>query len=239
MPEPLLEIRDLSVHYGKIEAIKGVSLRVEEGSIACIIGANGAGKTTILRAISGLVKATRGEIRFEGRRIDSLRTHELVGLGISQVPEGRRIFQEISVIDNLLLGAYLRKDRGGVQQDLEGIFRHFPILGERKSQMGGSLSGGEQQMLTIARALMNRPKLLLLDEPTLGLSPLMVKEIARIVREINRSKVSVILVEQNSRMALKTSHRGYVLETGEVVLEGKSSELIDNEHVREAYIGLG
>ena len=239
MTEPLLEIRDLSVHYGKIEAIKGVSLRVEEGSVVCIIGANGAGKTTILRAISGLVKATRGEILFEGRRIDSLRTHELVGLGISQVPEGRRIFQEMSVMDNLLLGAYLRKDRGGVEKDLEGIFRHFPILGERKGQMGGSLSGGEQQMLTIARALMNRPKLLLLDEPTLGLSPLMVKEIARIVREINRSKVSVILVEQNSRMALKVSHRGYVLETGEGVLEGKSSELLDNEHVREAYIGLG
>lgn len=239
MPDPLLEIRDLSVHYGKIEAVKGVSLQVEEGSIACIIGANGAGKTTILRAISGLERPSRGEIWFDGKRIDRARTHELVRMGISQVPSGRRLFPDMSVLDNLRMGAYLRRDRAAIEEDLESAFGHFPILRERRHQQAGRLSGGQQQMVAIARALMNRPRLLLLDEPTIGLSPLMVKEITRITRSINERKVSVILVEQNSQVALRTSHRAYVLETGRIVLQGRSAELIDDQNVREAYIGLG
>jgi branched-chain amino acid transport system ATP-binding protein len=242
MARPLLEIRDLSVHYGKIEAVKGVSLSVDEGSIVCIIGGNGAGKTTILRTISGLERATRGVISFDGQRIDALPTHEIVKMGISQVPAGRRIFPEMSVIDNLRMGAYLRRDRTGTQQDLHRIFQHFPRLAERRSQLAGRMSGGEQQMLAIARALMNRPRLLLLDEPTTGLAPLMVKEIARITRGISETQddpVSVVLVEQNSQVALRISHRGYVLETGRIVLDGDSSALLHDDHVREAYIGLG
>ena len=242
MGRPLLEIRDLSVHYGKVEAVKGVSLTVEEGSIVCIIGGNGAGKTTILRTISGLERPSRGAITLDGRRIDGLPTHEIVKLGISQVPAGRRIFPEMSVLDNLRMGAYLRRDRARTQEDLEQIFRHFPRLAQRKAQLAGRMSGGEQQMLAIARALMNRPRLLLLDEPTIGLAPLMVKEIARITRGINEDqhrKVSVVLVEQNSQVALRISHRGYVLETGRVVLDGDSSALLHDDHVREAYIGLG
>jgi branched-chain amino acid transport system ATP-binding protein len=238
MPSALLEVRDLSVHYGKIEAIKGVSLEVADGSIACIIGANGAGKTTILRTISGLERPTRGEIWFDGKRVDRCRTDQLVAMGISQVPSGRRLFPDMSILDNLRMGAYQRRDRAGIDADLEAAFEHFPFLWQRRSHLAGQLSGGQQQMLAIARALMSKPRLLLLDEPTIGLSPLMAKEIARITRSINERKVSVILVEQNSKMALSTSHRTYVLETGRIVLEGSSAALIDDPHVREAYIGL-
>ncbi len=237
-PRPLLEIRDLSVHYGKVEAVRGVSLAVDEGSIVCIIGSNGAGKTTILRAISGLERPSRGEIWFDGERIDGAATHEIVRRGIAQVPSGRRLFPEMTVLDNLRMGAYQRRDRAGIEQGLEETFEHFPFLRERRNHLAGRLSGGQQQMVAIARALMTRPRLLLLDEPTIGLSPLMVKEITRITRGINQRSVSVILVEQNSQVALKTSHQAFVLETGRIVLKGSSAELINDHHVREAYIGL-
>lgn len=231
------EIKNLSVHYEKIEAVKDISLQLEEKNIICIIGANGAGKTTTLRTISGLKSPTRGEILLEGQRIDNLPTFKIVQKGISHVPEGRHVFPRMSVMDNLLMGSYLRKDKEEMKKDLENIMSIFPILNQRQKQMGGSLSGGEQQMLTMARALMNGPKLLLLDEPTLGLSPLMVKEVSLMTEKVNQNGVSVILVEQNSRVALKISHEGYVLETGSVALRGKSSELINNEHVKKAYLG--
>lgn len=231
------EVRDLVVHYEKVEAVKGIPIQVSEGECVCIIGSNGAGKTTIMRAISGLKKPTSGEILFQGKRIDTLTTSNVVAEGISLVPEGRMIFQEMSVRDNLLMGAYLRKDRKSVNRDLEEIFHRFPILGERQKQMGGSLSGGEQQMLTIGRSLMSKPKMLLLDEPTLGLAPLIVIQIVEIVKEINQSGISVLLVEQNSYVALQISKRGYVLETGSIAMEDQSSNLINNEHVKEAYLG--
>jgi len=231
------EVRDLVVHYEKVEAVKGIPVQVSEGECVCIIGSNGAGKTTIMRAISGLKKPTSGEILFQGKRIDKLTTSNVVAEGICLVPEGRMIFQEMSVRDNLLMGAYLRKDRKSVNRDLEEIFHRFPILGERQKQMGGSLSGGEQQMLTIGRSLMSKPKMLLLDEPTLGLAPLIVIQIVEIVKEINQSGISVLLVEQNSYVALQISKRGYVLETGSIAMEDESSNLINNEHVKEAYLG--
>jgi len=231
------EIRDLRVNYEKVEAIKGISMGLEKGMMACIIGANGAGKTSILRTISALKKAAGGEIFFQGKRIDTMRTHEIVKMGISHVPEGRHVFPEMSIMDNLLMGAYLRKDKENINKELDKIFDDFPILKRRQKQYGGSLSGGEQQMLTMARALMNKPKMLLLDEPTLGLSPIMVKEVSKIVQQFNANGVSIILVEQNSRVALKISQKGYVLETGSIVLQGKSADLINDDHVKEAYLG--
>ncbi|MBW1704997.1 MAG: ABC transporter ATP-binding protein [Deltaproteobacteria bacterium] len=231
------ETRDLQVNYEKVEAIKGISMGLEKGMMACIIGANGAGKTSILRTISALKKAACGEIFFQGKRIDTMRTHEIVKMGISHVPEGRHVFPEMSIMDNLLMGAYLRKDKQNINKDLDKIFEDLPILKQRQKQYGGSLSGGEQQMLTMARALMNKPKMLLLDEPTLGLSPLMVKEVSKIIQQFNANGVSIILVEQNSRVALKISQNGYVLETGSIVLQGKSSDLINDDHVKEAYLG--
>jgi len=231
------ELRDLIVHYEKVEAVKGISISVTEGECVCVIGSNGAGKTTILRTISGLKKPTSGEILFKGKRIDKLSTSNVVSEGISLVPEGRMIFQDMSVKDNLLMGAYLRKDRKSVNIDLEDIFRRFPILKERQKQLGGSLSGGEQQMLTIGRSLMSKPKMLLLDEPTLGLAPLIVSQITTIVKEINQTGISVILVEQNSYVALQISEKGYVLETGNIAIEDMSSNLINNEYVKEAYLG--
>ena len=233
----IFETKNLRVHYEKVEAIRNVSLGIEGKLIVCIIGANGAGKTTFLRTTSGLKHPSEGEIWFEGHRIERLPPSEIVKMGISHAPEGRRIFQKMTVIDNLLLGCYLRADQKGISQDLNEIFLHFPILRERQKQMGGSLSGGEQQMLTIARALMSRPRLLLLDEPTLGLSPLLVREVAKIIKTINETGVCIMLVEQNSRVALRLSQKGYVLELGSIALEGNSLDLLNNEHVKKAYLG--
>lgn len=234
----ILELKNLIVHYEKVRALKGISLAMEEKSIVTLIGANGAGKSTTLKTISGLKQPTSGEIWFSAQRINSLSPHAIVSLGIAQVPEGRRVFPQMSVFENLIMGAYLRKDREGIFRDLDRVYAHFPILKERGSQAGGSLSGGEQQMLAMGRALMASPKLLLLDEPSLGLSPMLVKEIGKIIVNINQQEgVSIILVEQNARMALKLSNQGYVLETGKIVLFGPSVDLLNNDHVRRAYLG--
>jgi branched-chain amino acid transport system ATP-binding protein len=230
-------VQGLKVFYERVEALKGISIEMESGAVVTLIGANGAGKSTILRAISGLIGVASGEIFFEEKRIDGLSAQEIVRAGIAHVPEGRRVFPYMTVRENLRLGAFRRKDREGIPADLEAVFEHFPILRERRSQAAGSLSGGEQQMLAIGRALMSQPRLLLLDEPSLGLAPLMVKEVGRIILEINQRKVGIILVEQNAQMALRLAHTGYVLETGSITLQGKTSELIDNEHVRKAYLG--
>ncbi len=212
-------------------------MAVPEGGILTIIGANGAGKSTTLRAISGLVKLSAGEIRYHGRRIDGLAPEKLVALGIAQVPEGRRVFPDLTVLENLMTGAFLRQDQDGIARDLDAVFGHFPRLEERKSQWAKTLSGGEQQMLAMGRALMSGPKLLLLDEPSLGLSPIMVAEIVKIILEINKRGVPVILVEQNAEMALRLADYAYVLETGAVALEGAAAELHENDHVRRAYLG--
>ena len=233
----LLEIDNLFVHYDKAEAIRDVSLKVEEGSITTLIGANGAGKSTILRAISGLKKVTSGEIWFRDKRIDGAAPHKIVGMGVAHVPEGRRVFGLMTVAHNLRIGAYLQKDKKKVNQDLESVFHHFPRLKERTSQLAKTLSGGEQQMLAMGRALMAAPKILLLDEPSLGLAPLMVQEIARIIKEIKDSGLSVILVEQNASLALKLADKGCVLETGRVALEGNADELINNDYIKKAYLG--
>ncbi len=233
----LLEIENATVHYNKVQALKGISLAVPEGGIVTIIGANGAGKTTTLRAISGLVRLSGGEIRFQGERIDRLAPERIVRAGIAQVPEGRRCFPELSVQENLLVGAFLRSDKAGVMRDLEGVFHRFPRLKERRGQMAKTMSGGEQQMLAIGRALMSAPKLLLLDEPSMGLSPVMVQEIARIVLAIRRQGIPVVLVEQNAELALRLANQAYVLETGSVVLSGPAAELHENDHVRRAYLG--
>ena len=233
----LFQISDLTVHYQKVAALKGISIAVADGDIVTLIGANGAGKSTTLRAISGLTKASGGEITFDGRRIDGMRAEAIVALGIAHVPEGRRVFPSLTVLENLHTGAYLRKDASGINADLEKVFHHFPILRERCSQFGKTLSGGEQQMLAIGRALMSRPRLLLLDEPSLGLSPVMVQEIARIIQDINQSGVPVILVEQNAELALRLARYGYVLETGAVALHGETRMLHENAHVRRAYLG--
>ncbi|MEQ8653055.1 MAG: ABC transporter ATP-binding protein [Kiloniellales bacterium] len=233
----LLEVENATVHYNKVQALKGISLEVPEGGIVTIIGANGAGKTTTLRAISGLVRLTSGEIRFQGERIDRLAPEKIVRAGIAQVPEGRRCFPELTVQENLLVGAFLRKDKAGVMRDLEGVFDRFPRLKERRGQMAKTMSGGEQQMLAIGRALMSAPKLLLLDEPSMGLSPVMVQEIARIVLAIRRQGIPVVLVEQNAELALRLANQAYVLETGSVVLSGPAADLHEDDHVRRAYLG--
>jgi branched-chain amino acid transport system ATP-binding protein len=233
----LLEVEGLDVFYGAVQALKGVSIRAEAGEIVTLIGANGAGKTTLLRALSGLIPARAGRMCFDGRDITRLPPHEVVALGVSQAPEGRLVFANLSVDDNLELGAYLRKDRAGIAQDREEAFRLFPRLAERRKQSAGTLSGGEQQMLAIARALMSRPRLLLLDEPSLGLAPLLVREIFKRIREINQRGVTVLLVEQNAHMALSIARRGYVLETGHVRLEDQAARLLQNEEVKRAYLG--
>ncbi|HSD35815.1 MAG TPA: ABC transporter ATP-binding protein [Alphaproteobacteria bacterium] len=233
----LFRLSDLTVHYQKVAALKGVSLALEDGDIVTLIGANGAGKSTTLRAISGLVRPSAGEIWFDGRRIDRLKPEQIVALGIAHVPEGRRVFPDLTVLENLNTGAYLRRDREAVAADLEKVFHHFPRLKERRRQLARTLSGGEQQMLAMGRALMARPRLLLLDEPSLGLSPVMVQEIARIILDINKGGVPVILVEQNAELALRLARYGYVLETGSVALQGESRSLHENEHVRRAYLG--
>lgn len=233
----LLETKNMRVLYQKAEALRGVSLSVAEGEIITLVGANGAGKSTILKTISGLVKPSYGEIWFSNKRIDRLTPQKIVSRGISLVPEGRGIFRDMSVHHNLRMGAYLRKG-GEVSKDLEKVYDFFPVLGERRTQQGGSLSGGEQQMLAIARALMSKPHLLLLDEPSLGLSPLMTSTIAKTITEIKEQEgVSIILVEQNARVALRLASRGYVLENGSIVLEGEASELLHSEYIRKAYLG--
>lgn len=233
----LFRFKDVFVHYKKVAALKGVSIEVRDSDIVTLIGANGAGKSTTLRAISGLTPPSAGEIWFEEKRIDGMAPEKIVQMGIAQVPEGRRVFPELTVLENLYTGAFLRRDKDGIKQDLDEVYAHFPVLEERRLQYAKTLSGGEQQMLAIGRALMSRPKLLLLDEPSLGLSPLMVQEIAKIIVEINQKNVPVILVEQNAELALRLARYGYVLETGRVALEGKSHELHENEHVRKAYLG--
>ena len=232
-----LQVDGLDVYYGAVHALNGVSLRVEAGEIVTLIGANGAGKTTLLRTISGVVPARAGRVLFEGKDITRVPAHEIVALGVSQSPEGRMVFANLSVEDNLELGAYRRRDRSAIQQDREEVFRLFPRLLERRRQLSGTLSGGEQQMLAIGRALMSRPRVLLLYEPSLGIAPLLVRDIFRTIAEINRRGVTVLLVEQNAHMALGIAKRGYVLETGLVVLEDESAKLAANDEVRAAYLG--
>jgi len=235
---PVLEVENLHVFYGSIHAIKGVSFRVDQGKIITLIGANGAGKTSTLSTISGLVKAKRGKIVFDGHEIQNMPPHAINHMGICLVPEGRRIFPNLTVMENLMMGAFSRKDKQEVKKDIEWVFSLFPRLAERKSQLGGTLSGGEQQMLAISRGLMSRPKLLMMDEPSLGLAPILVEEVFDIVKKINAEGVTILLVEQNAVGALKISNYGYVLETGNVTIEGPSEELLSNDDVRKAYLGL-
>ncbi|MGQ9629793.1 MAG: ABC transporter ATP-binding protein [bacterium] len=233
----MLRIENLHVHYGGIHALKGISIEVNEGEIVTLIGANGAGKSTTLRTISGLVKPSGGDIFYNGESIVKYKPYKIVAAGISQVPEGRRIFPNLTVEDNLDLGAYARRDGSGVAADKEEIFRLFPRLKERRKQLGGTLSGGEQQMLAIGRALMARPKLMLMDEPSMGLAPLLVREIFEIIQRINREGTTILLVEQNAHMALSIAHRAYVLETGSITLAGTPRELMEDENVKKAYLG--
>lgn len=233
----LLELKNISVHYGKAEAVKGITIEVEEGAVVGIIGANGAGKSTILKAVSGLIPITAGEIHFMGRRINRMATHHLVKLGIIHIPEGRRLFPYMSVLANLKIGAYLRRDKSSMLKDLDEIFKRFPRLWERRNQQAATLSGGEQQMLAISRGLMAKPKLLLMDEPSLGLAPLVVQELATIIGDINKSGISILLVEQNAGLVTQVAGRSYVLEVGRVVLEGKLEEIMTNEIVRSAFLG--
>jgi len=233
----MLEIKDLNVHYGVIHAIQGISFTVNEGEIVTLVGANGAGKTTTLRTISGLNKATSGEILLEGKSITNLSAPQRVERGISQVPEGRRIFPTLSVLENLELGAFLRKDKATIKKDMENVYGRFPILGDRKKQMAGTLSGGEQQMLAMGRALMSRPRILLMDEPSMGLAPLLVREIFEIIQDINRTGTTILLVEQNANMALSIANRAYVIETGSIAISGTGEELIKSDAIQKAYLG--
>ncbi|AFZ08605.1 amino acid/amide ABC transporter ATP-binding protein 2, HAAT family [Oscillatoria nigro-viridis PCC 7112] len=233
----MLEIKDIHTYYGNIHALKGVSLTVSQGEVVTLIGSNGAGKTTTLRTIQGLLRPRQGTVLFEGKPLEALSTEAIVRLGISQSPEGRLIFPRMTVQENLEMGAYLRNDTLGIKSDMEKALNLFPRLRERISQKGGTLSGGEQQMLAIARALMSRPRLLLLDEPSMGLAPMLVSQIFAIVRDINAEGTTILLVEQNARMALSVAHRGYVIQTGQVVVAGSASDLQSNETVRKAYLG--
>ncbi len=233
----LLEVKDINVHYQKVQAVTDISIQIDEGQIVTLIGANGAGKSTTLRTISGLKRATSGGVWFDGERIDQLAPEKIVRMGIAHVPEGRQVFPDLSVNENLLSGAYLRKDREAIARDLEEVHEHFPILKERRNQKAKTLGGGEQQMVAIGRALMSNPRLILMDEPSLGLSPVLVQEVAKIIREINKRGVPVILVEQNAELALNLASYGYVLETGRITIEGKAKDLHENEHVRHAYLG--
>ena len=233
----MLSVRNIKVHYGKAMALDGVSLEVTDGSVVSLIGANGAGKSTVLRAISGLTPLTSGEIWFSGKRIDGMETTKIVKLGIVHIPEGRRLFPYLTVFSNIKLGASLRNDKVGIENDLQDVFKHFPILGERRDQLAGTLSGGEQQMLAVARGLMAKPKMILLDEPSIGLSPKMVDEIGEIIKSINQTGVTVLLVEQNISLAFGVASRGYVLQVGKVVLEGDVKDLKNSEAVKRAYLG--
>lgn len=233
----MLEVNDVHAYYGNIHALKGVSLAVEEGEIVTLIGANGAGKSTTLNTICGLLHPQSGTIRLEGQDINGLPPHEVVGRGVSQAPEGRRVFGRLTVQENLEMGAFLRNDRDGIAQDTRRVFDLFPRLEERRRQLGGTLSGGEQQMLAIGRALMAHPRVLLLDEPSMGLAPILVEDIFRVIRQLNEEGTTILLVEQNALMALSVAQRGYVLETGQVVLAGSADELRENPQVQEAYLG--
>jgi branched-chain amino acid transport system ATP-binding protein len=233
----VLEVRDLVVHHGVVQALSGISLDVPEGRVVALIGANGAGKSTTLRAVSRMIRATAGSVRFRGEEVSRLASHELVARGMAHAPEGRGIFLNLTVQENLDLGAYLRRDRDGMARDLDRAYALFPILKERRGQVSGTLSGGEQQMLAVGRALMSRPKLLLLDEPSLGLAPQVVERIFQVLREINQGGVSLLLVEQNAHKALQIAHRAYVLETGQVVMQGTGKELLASPEVRKAYLG--
>jgi branched-chain amino acid transport system ATP-binding protein len=237
MDEALLDVKDIHVFYGNIEAVKGMSFHVNRGEIVCLIGANGAGKTTTLRTVSGLLRPAEGAIFYEGQRIDLVPAHEIVGLGVAQSPEGRRIFPRMSVRENLEMGAFIRRDAAGQREDLDRIMELFPILKERARQAAGTLSGGEQQMLAMGRALMARPRLLLLDEPSMGLAPIVVQTIFDTIGDINSQGTTILLVEQNAAQALSLAHRGYVIETGRIVLEDAASALLQSEQVRKAYLG--
>lgn len=233
----MLNIKNLNVYYGVIRALKDVSLEVKQGEIVTLLGANGAGKTTTLRTISGLNKAASGEIVFEGENIANIPAYKRVEMKISQVPEGRRIFPAMTIVENLELGAYLRKDKSGIKNDINNIYELFPILGQRKKQTAGTLSGGEQQMLAMGRALMSKPKILLLDEPSMGLAPLLVREIFDIIVNINSMGTTVLLVEQNAKMALSIAHRAYVIETGSIVMSGTGEELAKSDEIKKSYLG--
>lgn len=233
----MLEIKNLEVYYGAINALKGISFNVEQGEIIALIGANGAGKTTTLHTISGLIPAKRGSVLFNGRELTKTPAHKIVSMGMAQVPEGRRVFAQLSVLENLTLGAYTRKDKNEINETLERVYERFPRLKERRGQLAGTLSGGEQQMLAMGRALMSKPSIILMDEPSMGLSPLYVNEIFDIIQEINKSGTTVLLVEQNAKKALSIANRAYVLETGTISLSGDAHELMDNEQVKKAYLG--
>lgn len=233
----MLELKNINVYFGAVHALKGITLNINDGEIVTLIGANGAGKTSTLRTISGVIKPRTGSIMFEGNEINKLKAPEIVKRGLSHVPEGRRIFSTMSVLENLEMGAFSRKDKLEIKKDYEMVFERFPKLYERKHQSAGTLSGGEQQMLAIGRALMSRPKLLLLDEPSMGLAPLMVNEIFSIITDINRNGTTVMLVEQNASMALSIAHRAYVLQNGSITMEGKATDLLKDDDVRKAYLG--
>ena len=233
----MLEVKDLEVYYGVIQAIKGVSFQVNQGEVIALIGANGAGKTTILHTITGLLSPKRGSVMFEGKEITKVPAHKIVSMGMAHVPEGRRVFAELSVYENLKMGAYTRKDKKEIEESLANVYKRFPRLEERKNQMAGTLSGGEQQMLAMGRALMSKPKIILMDEPSMGLSPIMVNEIFDIIRAVSEGGTTVLLVEQNAKKALSIADRAKVLETGKIVLEEKAEDLLENDSIKKAYLG--
>lgn len=234
----MLEVRDLQVYYGLIQAIKGISFEVNEGEIIALIGANGAGKTTILHTITGLIQSKAGSVVFEGTDITKVPGHKIVTMGMAHVPEGRRVFANLSVYQNLKMGAYTQKDKKTIDETLEMVYQHFPRLQERKNQLAGTLSGGEQQMLAMGRALMSSPKMILMDEPSMGLSPLLVKEVFSIIEYCHASGITILLVEQNAKMALGIADRAYVLETGNITMSGNAKEMLENEDVKKAYLGV-
>lgn len=233
----MLEIKDLEVYYGVIQAIKGISFEVNQGEVIALIGANGAGKTTTLHTITGLISPKKGSVTFEGKDITKVPAHKIVSMGMAHVPEGRRVFAELSVYENLKMGAYTRKDKSEIEESLANVYKRFPRLEERKNQMAGTLSGGEQQMLAMGRALMSRPKIILMDEPSMGLSPILVNEIFDIIQAVSKSGTTVLLVEQNAKKALSIADRAYVLETGNIVLEGKAKDLLEDDSIKKAYLG--
>ncbi len=233
----MLEVKDIEVYYGMIQAIQGVSFHVEEGEVIALIGANGAGKTTILHTVSGLLTPKKGSILFEGKELTKTPGHKIVSMGMAHVPEGRRVFAQLSVLQNLKMGAYTRKDKSEINATLEMVFKHFPRLKERQNQLAGTLSGGEQQMLAMGRALMSHPKIILMDEPSMGLSPIFVNEIFNIIEEVSKMGTTVLLVEQNAKKALSIADRAYVLETGKIVLEGKAADLLNDDSIKKAYLG--
>ena len=233
----MLEVKDLEVYYGMIQAIKGISFEVNKGEVIALIGANGAGKTTTLHTITGLLSPKKGSVMFEGKDITKIPAHKIVSMGMAHVPEGRRVFADLSVYENLKLGAYTRKDKENLNKDLESIYERFPRLAERKNQSAGTLSGGEQQMLAMGRALMSKPSIILMDEPSMGLSPILVNEIVDIIESISKSGTTVLLVEQNAKKALSIADRAYVLETGKIVTSGKASELLEDDSIKKAYLG--